>query len=131
MPRQDNDTPPPNGCPSFIHCNSLVVVVGGLQSLHSASPLKPTWGSAQVKLPTRCHSSLVFLTCFLVFLPFVFAHPVRFLSLPPRCSCVSAVCSFPKPPVLLAFSPLLFSPLHPSIAERSHYRVSPDRQKES
>ncbi|KAJ9318910.1 hypothetical protein DTO271D3_1040 [Paecilomyces variotii] len=94
-------------------------------------PLKPTWGSAQVKLPTRCHSSLVFLTCFLVFLPFVFAHPVRFLSLPPRCSCVSAVCSFPKPPVLLAFSPLLFSPLHPSIAERSHYRVSPDRQKES
>ncbi|KAJ9266685.1 hypothetical protein DTO212C5_6221 [Paecilomyces variotii] len=21
-------------------------------------PLKPTWGSAQVKLPTRCHSSL-------------------------------------------------------------------------
>ncbi|KAJ9195400.1 hypothetical protein DTO021D3_8368 [Paecilomyces variotii] len=43
-PRQDNDTPPPNGCPSFIHCNSLVVVVGGLQSLHSASPPQTNLG---------------------------------------------------------------------------------------
>lgn len=44
QPRQDNDTPPPNGCPSFIHCNSLVVVVGGLQSLHSASPPQTNLG---------------------------------------------------------------------------------------